>query len=177
MELIITLLVLIIICGIVGIVYVIYYTQMQYLNNKIEQSTNKINESFSDRYDLINKASEIIKSNIDDNKDYLKEYVNLKNKNINNFDKDKKLTEGINLIKTLYNDNKVLEDNKDMKNILKEIKETDEKLTASKNYFNKNTTELNGMIRKFPSNIVAKINKYKISQLYSVKKIDDDIKL
>ena len=142
---------------------------MQYLNSKIEQSTKIIQDSLNNRYELIVNASSIINEQLEDNKDYFKEYINLKNKKLSNFDKDKKINEAIDLIKTLYDDNKSINKNKDIKKIIKDLKEIDEKLTAAKKFFNKNTKELNELINKFPSSVIAKINGYKVSQIYDEK--------
>lgn len=169
MTFIIVLLILIIIAGSLGIVYVINYNKMQYINSKINQSVDIIEESLNIRYELIVNASNIINEKLEDNKDYFKEYINLKNKRLSNFDKDKKINEAIVLIKNLYEDNKSINKNKDIKKIIKDLKEIDEKLTAAKNYFNKNTIELNELIIKLPSSIVAKINGYKVSQIFDIK--------
>lgn len=177
MNAVIFLLLLIIIAGIFGIIYIIYYNQMQYLKTKIEQSLNKINESIRDKYDIINRASLIIKETLEEKKDYLKEYVALKEKNLNNFEMDRKLAEAFQLIKTLTNDNKSLETNKNMKEILNDLKENEEKLTAAKSYFNKNTTDLNKYIRKIPSNIVAKIHHFEISPFFDGNQNKIDFKL
>ena len=177
MAFIIILLVLIIIGGTVGILYVLNYNRMQYLNTKINKSLTIIDETLIERFNLIEKASDIIKNSIDENKDYLKEYSAIKNKNISIFEKDKKINEAFELIETLKSDNKSLSDNKDLKKISKSIKETNEKLSAIKNYFNKNTKENNELIKKFPSNFVAKIHKYKLSQLFEANDINKyDIK-
>ena len=169
MMFIIILLILLIIAGSLGIVYIINYNKMQYINSKINQSTEIIEESLNSRYELIVNASNIINEKLEDNKDYFKEYINLKNKKLSNFDKDKKINEAIDLIKNLYEDNKSITKNKDVKKIIKDLKEIDEKLTAAKSFFNKNTKEMNELVNKFPSNVVAKINGYKVSQIYDIK--------
>ena len=169
MMFIIILLILLIIAGSLGIVYIINYNKMQYINSKINQSTEIIEESLNSRYELIVNASNIINEKLEDNKDYFKEYINLKNKKLSNIDKDKKINEAIDLIKNLYEDNKSINKNKDVKNIIKDLKEIDEKLTAAKSFFNKNTKEMNELVNKFPSNVVAKINGYKVSQIFDTK--------
>ena len=169
MMFIIILLILLIIAGSLGIVYIINYNKMQYINSKINQSTEIIEESLNSRYELIVNASNIINEKLEDNKDYFKEYINLKNKKLSNIDKDKKINEAIDLIKNLYEDNKYITKNKDVKKIIKDLKEIDEKLTAAKSFFNKNTKEMNELVNKFPSNVVAKINGYKVSQIFDTK--------
>ena len=66
-------------------------------------------------------------------------------------------------------------DNKEFNNELKEINIINETLTSCKTYYNKNTTELNQIIRKFPSNIVAKIHRYKIKPFFDGKNMQDAV--
>jgi len=168
-------LIIVIIGGIIGIIYVNNYNKLQYLKTKIEQSENIIDESLRFKYDMIVKINSLIKKVIKDKKEYLKEYVNLKNHKISNFDLDRKLIEAMNVIYELQNDYSALEKDDELKGILHEIKTTDEKLSAVKNYYNKNTSLCNELVRKFPSMIVAKIHKFKIKPFFDGKDMQDDI--
>ena len=168
-------LILVILAGIIGIFYVNDYNKLQYLKTKIEQSENIIDESLRAKYDAIVKINSLIKKVIKDKKDYLKEYVNLKNHRISNFDLDRKLVEAMNVIYELQNDYSILEKNEELKTLLLEIKTTDEKLSAVKNYYNKNTNLCNELIRKFPSMLVAKIHRFKVKPFFDGKDMQDDI--
>lgn len=168
-------LIFIIIGGILGIIYVNNYNKLQYLKTKIEQAENIIDESLRNKYDMIVKINTLIKKVIKDKKDYLKEYVNLKNHRISNFDLDRKLVEAMNVIYELQNDYAKLNDDIELKEILHEIKTTDEKLSAVKSYYNKNTSLCNELVRKFPSMIVAKIHGFKVKPFFDGKDLQDDI--
>ena len=61
--------------------------------------------------------------------------------------------------------------NKDKDN----IRRIDEKLCAAKNYYNKNTSLENQIIRKFPTNVIAKIHKFKIKLFFDGKDMEDEI--
>jgi len=168
-------LILIILGSIIGIIYVNSYNKLQYLRTKIEQSENIIDESLRNKYDMIVKINALIKKVIKEKKDYLKDYVNLKNHKITNFDLDRKLIEAVNIINELQNDYSKINDNEEIKSLLNEIKTTDEKLSAVKNYYNKNISLCNQLIRKFPSLIVAKIHNFKIKPFFDGKDLHDDI--
>ena len=58
---------------------------------------------------------------------------------------------------------------------LKEIDRINETLTSCKTYFNNNTSELNKLIRKVPTNIVAKIHGYKIKPFFDGKNMQDAV--
>lgn len=168
-------LIIIIIFGILGIVYVYNYNKLQYLKTKIEQAENLIDESLRTKYDLIVKINSLVKKVTKNKKEYLKEYVNLKNHKISNFDLDRKLIEAMNIIYELQNDFNDLEKNEELISILHEIKNIDEKLVATKNYYNKNTSSCNELVREFPSMIVAKVHKFKIKPFFDGKDMQDDI--
>lgn len=168
-------LLLIIIGGILGIIYVNHYNKLQYLKTKIEQSENIIDDSLRAKYDMIVKINIIVKKVIKNKKEYLKEYVNLKNHKISNFDLDRKLVEAMNVIYELRNDFTNLEKEEEFNQLLREIKTTDERLSAVKNYYNKNTNSCNELIRKFPSMVIAKIHKFKIKPFFDGKDMQDDI--
>lgn len=159
----------------IALVYVIYYNKMQYLRTKIEYSESIIDETLRKRYDLLVKADNIVKSTLQDGKEYFKEYLHLKDKKITNFDMERKLKEAFNILSKFKDDYIELGNNKELKEIFSFIKESDEKITAITNYYNKNINELNRYIRKFPSNTVAKFHQFKISAFFDGKDMTDDI--
>jgi len=168
-----TLILIIIICLIL-LIYIYYYNKMQYLKTKIEHAESIIDEVLRSRYDYLIKADTIIKSTLKDNKEYFKEYINLKDKDVSNFVMDRKLKEAFHIVYQLRCDYPELQLNKELKDIMHTIKDTDEKITATTNFYNKNTNELNGLIRKFPSNIIAKIHKFKIKTYFDGKDMSDE---
>ena len=166
-------LVLIIIVGIIAIAYVITYNNLVNYKIKIEKAEGIIDENLRQKYDLIVKMNIAIKKVVT-KKDYLKDYIDLKDKRISNYELDRKLTEAMNIILEVKNDYNEL-DNKEFNNELKEINIINETLISCKTYYNKNTTELNQIIRKFPSNIVAKIHRYKIKPFFDGKNMQDAV--
>ena len=98
----------------------------------------------------------------------------LKDKRITNYDLDRKLTEAYNIILEVKNDHEEL-NTKEFNKDLKEIDKINETLTSCKTYFNNNTSELNKLIRKVPTNIVAKIHGYKIKPFFDGKNMQDAV--
>lgn len=166
---------LIIILGICGIMYIYLYNSMQYLKTKIEQAESLIDDTLRDRYDILMRANDIIKSSLNNNKEYFKEYISLKDKDITNFELDRKLKEAFNLVYKLVDDNESLQNNDELKKVFKEIKLSNEKIAATTKYYNKNMTDLNTLVRKFPSNIISKIHGFKVSPYFDGKDLTDDI--
>lgn len=168
------LLLLIIICG-VAIGYIIFYNKLQHYTSKVDQAEAIIDETLRKRFDLVISASKIIQDVVTDKKNLFKDIESLKDENVTNFDMDRKLIDAITLIRQLKSDYKELQDNKEFKEIIKELKATDEKMQAGKVYYNKNTNSLNELVRKFPSNIIAKLHGISIKLFFDGKDMHDDI--
>lgn len=174
MDFIYILLIIIGISSMIGIVYVSCFNNLQYTKTKIEQSEGIIDEVLRTRFDIVVRTSDIIKNNLEEKKDYLKEYLSLKEEKISNFEMDRKLKEAMNIIFNLKNDYPSLQKNTGIKEITNEIKTTDEKLSAAISYYNRYTNQLNEYIRKFPSNIIAKIHGFSIKPFFDGKDMTDD---
>ena len=100
-------LILIIVIGILAIVYATIYNNLVSYKLKIEKAEGIIDESLRQKYDIISKLNIAIKKVVT-KKDYLKEYIDLKDKRISNYELDRKLTEAYNLILEVKNDHEEL---------------------------------------------------------------------
>lgn len=173
MDLFSTILIIIIVLGVIAIIYITTFNNMVSFKLKIDKAEGIIDEALRQKYDIIAKLNISVKKAVN-KKDYLKEYIDLKNKRISNYELDRKLTEAHTLILELKEDHAKL-DTKEFNKELKEIDKINETLASSKNYYNKNTNELNQIVRKFPSNIVAKIHGYKIKPFFDGKNMQDAV--
>lgn len=165
----------IIILGAIGIGYVIFFNKLQTANTKIEKAESIIDETLRKKYDLLCQINIIYKKIIKNSKEYFKVLDELKNKKISNFDLDRRLGEIFNVIIEIKNDNKVLQEDKDIKKIINEIKSADEKLLAAKIYYNKYTNLQNELVRTFPSNIISKLHGYQVRLFFDGKDMQDDV--
>lgn len=166
------LIIVIIIC-LIGIYYAVSFNTLNDLKTKIHEAESIIDESLRNKYDILMRVSNHLKKHMD-NKNYFKEYEKLKDTNMTNFDMDRKLNEGYTLILKMIDDLK-LNNDEEINSEIETIKRIDEKLTAAKNYYNKNTSEENAIVRKFPTNIIAKIHGFKIKLFFDGKDMDDEI--
>ena len=167
------LIIVIIIC-LIGIYYAVSFNTLNDLKTKIHEAESIIDESLRNKYDILMRVSNHLKKHMDNNKNYFKEYEKLKDTNMTNFDMDRKLNEGYTLILKMMDDLK-LNNDEEINSEIETIKRIDEKLTAAKNYYNKNTSEENAIVRKFPTNIIAKIHGFKIKLFFDGKDMDDEI--
>lgn len=173
----IIILISILVIGLLIIQYIFNYNKLQEMNIKINEAESIIDNELRNKYDLVLKSSSIINKLLKKEVTYFKELEQLKNDNISNFELDRKITEGENLIYKVKNDFASLEDNETYNEILNDLKNTDEILLAAKSFYNKYTTEINLIIKKFPSNIIAKIHRIKVRNYFDGKNMfDDEIK-
>lgn len=167
------LLLLIIICGL-GIVYIIIFNNLQHNSTRVDQAEADIDETLRVRYDLITEAITIINKVVGEKKIF-EDFEKIKDNNISNFDLDRRLTSTILLIKQVKSDYKKLNDNKDFKKVMNDLKDTDEKLQAAKLYYNKYTGLTNELVKKFPSNLIAKMHNINTKLFFDGKDMHDDI--
>lgn len=156
------------------LLFVIYYNALANNILKINEAESKIDASLRKRYDLLKKASIIIKESLNINKKVFEKLDDLNNKKISNFDFDRKLITYIDelyLINEKYDELKTVED---LQKICFEINDTDDLLRAYKDYYNDYIQKYNKLVSTFPSIIVAKVKRYKIKLFYDRKNMADD---
>lgn len=163
---------IILIC-IIGTIYTISYNNFQDRIIRINEVEANLDTNLRTKYDHISKIVSIIKNNNDELKSpILDEIVRLRARKINNFDLDRKLIEALTEISTIKE--KELPTNEEITKLLNQISEIDEKLETERNYYNKNITEYNKLIKKFPARIVALLCKYTEKTYYDKKNMEDD---
>lgn len=172
MKLVIILLIIAII-SIVVLITFISLNKLKKYNERILIAEKNIDSNLEVKLNsIITINNELKKGN--DEKDYLKEYIQIKDSLITNIEKDIKLDEAEKLINKLLIDNTKLSSSTKIKKQLVELRKTNEKIVSSKNMYNKNALLNNNLIKTFPTNIIAKIFKYKIISYYNNKTDDKD---
>lgn len=169
--------IIIVMCILIGI-YITYYNKLQDYVIRINEVEAILDNNLREKYDNINKCVSLIKSNdnIDEKKDkkMFEDIVRLRTKKISNFDLDRKLVEANNNFISLKEKYKELKENKEIIKISKKIEEIDEAIIVNREYYNKNIAEYNKLVAIFPTNIVARICKYKEKLYYDRKDMSDD---
>ncbi len=166
MSILIILLIVISITFALSIVYFIGYNTLSIIRIKMETANEVINKSLKDKQNLMNDLYTIIKKKLK-KKDYLKEFNNLKNKKLNNYELDIELNNFLKTMIELKEDNKELNDD-EITEILNKIEAIDEILMANKKYYNQNNNLLSKTLKGYLK-IIAKINNIKIQTSYELK--------
>lgn len=154
------------------LVYFIGINKLQKFKEKMDKAESIIDTNLNEKLDIIINLNGSIKKVIG-KKDYLKDFVNIRDLIITNIEKDLKLNDAVKLINDLIIDYSELNNDKDFIKNLKRLREIDEVLVSAKNVYNQNSIQSNKLIKNFPYNIIAKIAKFKIHSFYNNNKTDD----
>lgn len=164
--------ILALICVVLLIFILIYNNYQSYIIRINEVETN-IDSVLRKRFDLVCKCIEIIQ-NVTKKQDF-SDILDLKEQKISNFDLDRKLTSTIIKLDSFrYNYDELDAHDIFIKSIIS-LEECAVELEAFKKYYNDIVTEYNKKVKKFPSDIVAKISHFKVKPYFDGKDMFDDI--
>lgn len=174
MESVYIVVIVIIVIFILGVIsYILTYNRIQRNVIRINKAESEIDECLRKKYDILIQIETIINDNTDLKQNNFKDFKGDSIK-ISSFDADRRLSsieDTFNKIRLDY-DNEL---NIDSYNSLSaDLKIENEKLDASKYYYNKFTTKLNMIIKRFPSNIVARIHGINEHLYFDNKNMSDD---
>lgn len=168
------LLISIIFVSLISIIYIVSFNKIQRCKIRIDEAESIIDEKLRERFDILIKIISILEEDYKIKNKKFNEYLELKNKKISNFDIDRKITEGLNLYSQIKNDLKEAEDDKNIKEVEKEIRLSEEHLEAAKAFYNRYTSKINILIKTFPTNIVAIIHHLKPRAYFDGKDLNDN---
>ena len=151
---------------------VITYNSYQNFIIRINEVETKIDSILRKKFDLVSKCIEVIETYT--GKEEFEDIENLKNEKISNFDLDRKLTEAIIKFENYKDKYEELEKNEVFIKTNNQISEANTNLEACKNYYNDIVTNYNKKVKKFPSDIIAKISKFKVRPYFDGKNMFDD---
>ena len=166
---------IVIVLGILlAIGYIYFYNKFNESIIRIDEAEVRIDSNLREKYDLLDRVTALTKKKVKvDNKD-LNELMKLKARKISNFDMDRRLVKFYNEFLNIYEKNITLREDDDIYKINKQIELIDEELFTLRNYYNANILNYNKMIKKIPTNIIAKIKKYKERLFYDLKDMKDE---
>ena len=157
-----------------GLIYIYYHNKFNETIIRINEAENRIDTNLRDKYDILSKCVTIIKDKIDLDDKAFNDLLMLKTKKLSNFDLDRLLVKAYNDLLSIYDNNKKLHDNEELNKAIKQIELIDEELVTLRIYYNANISNYNNMVKKIPSMLVAKINKYKERMFYDLKNMNDE---
>lgn len=162
--------------GVLTAGYIILYNNLQASKIKINEAESVIDELLRKKFDLLTTLKKIIIDSTDVDKKIFNDLDNLQDQNISSFDLERKLTILNTLIEQIRLDYQKLDEEEIFNNTYEDIFKLNERLEATKSFYNKYTSLLNKLIKKFPSNILAKIHHIEVQTYFDGKDLFDDKK-
>jgi len=173
-ALITTLFILIILFCVISLIYMLIYNKVNDLIIRINEAEANIDSSLRNKYDLINRSVSIIKGNEEISNNTFEEIVKLRSRKISNFELERKLTNAYNEFLNYKDKFNKYKESEEIIKISINLEEINEKLSILIEYYNNNITKYNKMIVMFPTNIIAKINKFNTKLFFDRKDMTDD---
>lgn len=142
---------------------------------KFNMCEKEINVFLNNKEELILRVIGIIGRQLNTEFKVFENVKNIKASKINNYDRDKLLSEAFLNIEKIYLDNSELKNIKSFDGIIKDIKKNEVKLVSLRTLYNKCSSEFNSIYNKFPYSIICKIKKMSVRTLYEGKELGDEI--
>lgn len=165
---------IIVILCLLAIFYASFYNKFQDYIIRINEVESIIDTNLRTKYDLLNRVIPLIKGNINSDKEIFEEIIKLRSRKISNFELYRVLVRGTIELSSMKNEYPDIQKSSEIKKISKQIDDIDLELENQIDYYNDNISIYNGLLKKFPSNIVSLICKYKEKLYFDRKDMNDD---
>ena len=173
--LVVILLVLVVLICVIFIFYTTIYNKFQDYIVRINEVEASIDTTLRNKYDLLSRSVSIIRSKDEDVKnESFDEIIKLRSRKISNFDLYRKLVKAYNELLTYKDNNEEFSKNEEIIKIITDIEKLDDRADIEITYYNKNISEYNKLITKFPYKIIALLNKYKDKLYFDRKDMSDE---
>jgi len=171
MEILVVIGIIVAIIGIILIILINQYNKFQWVNVLIDKGEKHLETALSKKYNILMRYLDLLKENKIEIPD--EEYDEFKLLNLKQpIDKlNKKVDNLNNYINKIMDNNEKLLKNEAIININKELSEANININGGKKYYNDNLIIYNHLCNAFPSNIIAKIKRYKEKEF-----MDNEIK-
>ena len=172
-SLIIVTLSIIIVVGLLLIVLIAIYNHFQDYIIRINEADVSIDTVLRKRFDLLNKATSIIKSNIDD-EEVFESLIKLRSKKLTNFELDRNLYDAINEFHSLKEKYPDLQTNEEIMKIDINLMESESEIVGLRKYYNDIITDYNKLVKSIPSNVIALLRGYKTKDYFDGNNVDNE---
>ena len=167
---------ILILLGIIVLIYILLtINSLIRLNNKVKEAFATMDVYLKKRWDLIPNLVEIVKGYSNYEKNTLQEIIKLRNNNydaLNYDDKLKtnnKLSENITKLFALVENYPEIKANGNFLKLSDNLTKIEDEIANSRKYYNAVIRIYNNKVEMFPSNIIAKIFKFKVKTMYEIK--------
>lgn len=176
--------VIIVIVGILLILacYVIsVYNKLVNARNKVENQFSQVDVQLKRRADLIPNLVETVKGYAKHEEGTLTAVIEARNKAVSassvndKIDANNQLTGALNKLFALSEAYPELKANENFMSLQTDLKDTEDKITYARQFYNDSAMNFNNLVEMFPSNIVASIFKFKKFEFFSATEAEKEV--
>ena len=156
-------------CYVIGI-----YNKLVNARNKVKNQFSQIDVQLKRRADLIPNLVEVVKGYAKHESDTFKEVVEARNSAINagsvndKIEANNQLTGALNKLFALAESYPELKANENFLALQGDLKDTEDKITYARQFYNDSAMNFNNIVQMFPSNIVAGVFGFKMFEYFKV---------
>ena len=160
--------ILIIVLVVILFIYVVsVYNSLVSLRNKVKDQFSQIDVELKRRFDLVPNLVETVKGYAKHEEGTLTVVIEARNMAVNagsineKIDANNQLTGALNKLFALSEAYPDLKANTNFMSLQNDLKDTEDKITYARQFYNDSAMSFNNLVEMFPSNIVASIFKFK----------------
>ena len=166
------LIILLIVVVILILVFISCYNSLVSLRNKVRDQFSQIDIQLKRRSDLIPNVVETVKGYVKHEKSTLEEVIKARNTylssktNEDKINSSKEMTEAVNKLFALAEAYPELKANTNFLQLQNELKETEDKISYARKFYNDSVLMYNNKVETFPSNIIANMFGFKTNTFF-----------
>ena len=156
------------------------YNKLVNARNKVENQFSQIDVQLKRRADLIPNLVEIVKGYAKHEKETFTEVVEARNKALSagsvneKIEANNQLTGALNKLFALAEAYPELKANENFLSLQNDLKETEDKITYARQFYNDSAMNFNNLVQMFPSNVVAGIFGFKKFDYFKIDEKEKD---
>ncbi len=156
------------------------YNSLVQLRNKVRDQFSQIDVQLKRRADLIPNLVETVKGYAKHEENTLKEVIEMRNKAVNAGSVNEKiaanneLTGALNKLLAVAESYPDLKANENFKELQKDLKDTEDKISYARQFYNDSAMLYNNLVDMFPSNLVASIFKFKNFEYFKIEESEKE---
>ena len=160
---------------IIAMIWIVIYNKFIKYRNKVEESLSLIDVQLKMRFDLVPNLVECVKGYVKHEEETLSKLVELRNLAANQTQEKDKIATANKMVKEFKNFFVTVENYPELKasalfkNLMEELAEIEDRIAASRRFYNSNVNYFNTMVDSFPSSIIAKMNGFKKQELFKIE--------
>jgi len=171
--------ILVIVIAVILFGIVAIFNRLVGLKNRTDEAWSDIDVQLKRRYDLIPNLIETVKGYAKHEKELFEKVTQarteaMKSKGLTDKAKaENQITEALKSVFAVAENYPNLKANENFVELQKEVTDTEDKIQASRRFYNANVRDLNIAIESFPSNVVAGVFGYKKRELFELEDVGE----